>query len=67
MEVSYLDEPSALDGPASRPHVLRWSGRGHAGGIGGDARTMRDLAYDRLANALEAAVGMEELRRLLRR
>jgi cobyric acid synthase len=56
-----------FDARASRRHVLRWSGRGHAGGIGGDTRTLRDFAYDRVADALEAAVGMEVLRRLLRR
>lgn len=56
-----------FDSPASRRHVLRWSGGDDVGGTGGGARAMRDTAYDRLADAVEAGVGMDVLRRLLRR
>ena len=56
-----------FDSPASRRHVLRWSGGDDVGGRGGGARAMRDAAYDRLADAVEAGVGMDVLRRLLRR
>ena len=56
-----------FDSPASRRHVLRWSGGGDVGRRGVGAREMRDAAYDRLADALEASVGMDVLRALLRR
>jgi adenosylcobyric acid synthase len=56
-----------FDAPASRGHVLRWALGGDVAGTGGEAREARDAAYNRLADALEASVGMEQLRRLLRR
>jgi cobyric acid synthase len=62
-----LSVPGLFDSPASRRHVLRWSGGGDVGGRGIGARELRDAAYDRLADALEASVGMDVLRALLRR
>jgi adenosylcobyric acid synthase len=56
-----------FDTVASRRHVLRWSGGGDIEGPGGEAREMRAAAYDRLADALEDGIGMDVLRRLLRR
>jgi adenosylcobyric acid synthase len=56
-----------FDTVASRRHVLRWSGGGDVEGPGGEAREMRAAAYDRLADALEDGIGMDVLRRLLRR
>mgnify|MGYP003693867893 CR=1 FL=1 len=57
----------ALRRPRLAGHVLRWALGSDVAGTGGEAREARDAAYNRLADALEASVGMEQLRRLLRR
>jgi adenosylcobyric acid synthase len=51
---------------ASRRHVLGWVAAGVAAGSTGDDRERRERAYDRLADALEAALGSRVFARLLR-
>jgi adenosylcobyric acid synthase len=55
-----------FDSAASRRHVLAWAGTCAAEGEGGDHRARRERAYDRLADALEAAVPSGVLDDLLR-
>jgi hypothetical protein len=47
--------------------VLAWAGTSHTAGAWADHRRRRERAYDRLADALEAAVGTKVFARLLRR
>jgi adenosylcobyric acid synthase len=56
-----------FDSGASRHHVLAWAGTSRAAGAWADHRRRRERAYDRLADALEAAVGTTVFARLLRR
>ena len=56
-----------FDSGASRHHVLAWAGAPRRAGAAGDHRRQRERAYDRLADALEAAVGTKVFARLLRR
>ena len=49
----------------SRRHVLAWAGAPSARLGTGDHRAVREAAYDRLADALEASVGSTVIRRLL--
>jgi len=56
-----------FDSGASRHHVLSWAGAPRRAGAAGDHRRQRERAYDRLADALEAAVGSKVFARLLRR
>jgi hypothetical protein len=46
--------------------VLGWVAAGVAAGSTGDDRERRERAYDRLADALEAALGSRVFARLLR-
>lgn len=55
-----------FDSAASRRHVLDWAGMPSAGGAREDHRALRERAYDRLADALEAAVPSGVLDDLLR-
>jgi adenosylcobyric acid synthase len=50
----------------ARRHVLGWAGRRGPGAAGEDQRARRERAYDRLADALEAAVPAGVLHDLLR-
>jgi len=56
---------------ASRRHILAWAGassaRRGAPARTGDHRAVREAAYDRLADALDASVGSMVIRRLLGR
>jgi adenosylcobyric acid synthase len=52
---------------ASRRHVLTWAGASPAASGAADHRALREAAYDRVADALEEAVGSKVFRRLLRR
>lgn len=54
-----------FDSAASRRHVLAWAGAPAARRGTGDHRVVREAAYDRLADALEASVGSTVIRRLL--
>ena len=54
-----------FESAASRRHVLAWAGASAARRGTGDHRAVREAAYDRLADALEAAVGSTVIRRLL--
>jgi adenosylcobyric acid synthase len=56
-----------FESSASRRHVLAWAGATAWVGALGDHRRQREAAYDRLADALEAAVGSKVFDRLLRR
>jgi len=56
-----------FESAASRRHVLAWAGAPSARRGTGDHRAVREAAYDRLADALEAAVGSTVIRRLLGR
>jgi adenosylcobyric acid synthase len=56
-----------FESSASRRHVLTWAGDRSARADTGDHRALRERAYDRLADALEASVGSAVFRRLLGR
>jgi adenosylcobyric acid synthase len=56
-----------FESAASRRHVLTWAGAPPERGGTGDHRAVREAAYDRLADALEGAVGSKVFQRLLRR
>lgn len=56
-----------FESSVSRRHVLTWAGAPAARADAGDHRVLRERAYERLADALEASVGSTVFRRLLGR